>query len=290
MTRETRRIWQQTGKTLVGALPYMQQYDNAVIVVKIGGYALTDTDALTSFGRDVVLMRQVGINLVILHGGAPKINSMLSRLGIETRFIRGKRVSDPQVVEIVEMVLAGHVNKLIVHAINHEGGRAVGISGKDAGLLNCQLADPELGQVGIPSRIDVRVINSLCSNGFIPVIAPLGLGPNCETLNVNGDTAAGCIASALSAERLMLLTDVDGVLDEAGQLVTRLTTDLVQEMIGQGQISGGMIPKTETAIEAISQGVRAAVILNGRTPHSMLLELFTEHGVGTMISDDPGPQ
>ncbi|MCY4541144.1 MAG: acetylglutamate kinase [Rhodobacteraceae bacterium] len=282
--RSTNRMRLKIAQTLVGALPYLQRYDKTVIVVKVGGHALNDAEALASFAKDVVLISQVGIFLVVVHGGGPNIDGMLKRLGIKSRFVRGKRVSDAQTVDVVEMVLAGHVNKRIVHAVNLEGGRAIGFSGKDAGLLRCKLAAPELGQVGIPVRVDGSVIQSLYKSGFVPVIAPTGIGPDGETLNVNGDTAAGAIASALGAERLMLLTDVDGVKNRADQLVPRLSFEQIEDMIESGEISGGMIPKTETAIDAVSNGVEAAVVLNSRTPHSLLLELFTEHGIGTMIS------
>ena len=280
----TNRNWLTTAKTLAEALPYMQRYDNSVVVVKIGGNAIGDEHSLASFAKDIVLMRQIGINAVVVHGGGPKINTTLERLGIESSFIKGKRVSSPEVVEIVEMVLSGHVNKRIAQAINKAGGSAIGISGKDANIMVCEMADPELGLVGIPNQVNPTVLRNLFENGLIPVIAPIGVGRDGITLNVNGDTAAGAIASALNADRLLLLTDVDGVLDNSHSLISRLTPEEVETKITSGVIQGGMIPKTETALNAVRDGVRAVVILNGKTPNSVLLELFTAHGIGTLIT------
>ena len=280
----TTKSWLKTAKTLSEALPYMQRYDNSVVVVKIGGNAIADAKTLVSFAKDVVLMRQIGINAVVVHGGGPKINLTLDRLGIKSSFIKGKRVSSPEIVEIAEMVLAGNVNKRIVQAINREGGLALGISGKDANIMVCQMAEPELGLVGIPSDVNSPVLRDLFKNGLIPVIAPIGIGKDGTTLNVNGDTAAGAIASALNADRLLLLTDVDGVLDNSNNLISRLTPEEVVTRIQSGVIQGGMIPKTETALKAVQDGVKAVVILNGKTPNSVLLELFTNHGIGTLIS------
>ncbi len=280
----TNRNWLTTAKTLAEALPYMQRYDNSVVVVKIGGNAIGDEHSLASFAKDIVLMRQIGINAVVVHGGGPKINTTLERLGIESSFIKGKRVSSPEVVEIVEMVLSGHVNKRIAQAINKAGGSAIGISGKDANIMVCEMADPELGLVGIPNEVNPTVLRNLFENGLIPVIAPIGVGRDGITLNVNGDTAAGAIASALNADRLLLLTDVDGVLDNSHSPISRLTPEEVETKITSGVIQGGMIPKTETALNAVRDGVRAVVILNGKTPNSVLLELFTAHGIGTLIT------
>ncbi len=260
----------------------MQRYDNSVVVVKIGGNAIGES--LTSFAKDIVLMRQIGINAVVVHGGGQKINLTLDRLGIESSFIKGKRVSSPEIVEIAEMVLSGHVNKQIVQAINTEGGQAIGISGKDANIMVCEMAEPELGLVGIPKEVNAIVLRDLFNNGLIPVMAPIGVSEDGTTLNVNGDTAAGAIASALNADRLLLLTDVDGVLDKKDTLISRLTPEEVESHIQSGIIQGGMIPKTETALNAVRDGVRAVVILNGKTPNSVLLELFTPHGIGTLIS------
>jgi acetylglutamate kinase len=276
--------WIATARTLSEALPYMQRYAGAVVVVKFGGNAMGDDDAMAEFARDVVLMRQVGINPVIVHGGGPMINDMLGKLGIKSEFVRGKRVTDKATVQVVEMVLTGLVNKRIVQAIMDEGGRAVGLSGKDDDLMVCEADDPELGFVGRPVEMNPQVLRDLFKAGIIPVVAPVATGvqPN-ETFNVNGDTAAGAIAGALKADRLLLLTDVSGVKDKAGDVVTAMTPDEVVAMIEDGTIAGGMIPKTETALKAIGEGVRAVVILDGRVPNACLLELFTEHGAGSLI-------
>lgn len=278
-----KRDWIATARTLSEALPYLQRYDGAVVVVKLGGHAMSSGEAMADFARDIVLMKQVNINPVIVHGGGPAINDMLARLNIESRFVNGKRVSDAATLDVVEMVLSGRINKQIVQAINDQGGRAVGLSGKDAGLLRCAIADSELGLVGEPDRVDSKVLTDLSSAGYIPVVAPLGSGPGGETLNVNGDTAAGAVAAALRADRLLLLTDVAGVKDAEGEVVTRLTPEQVEELTRSGVIAGGMIPKTETALKAIRGGVRAVVILDGRAPNAVLLELFTEHGAGSLI-------
>ena len=277
------RDWIATARTLSEALPYLQRFTGAQVVVKFGGNAMGDNDAMAEFARDMVLMRQVGVNPVIVHGGGPMINDMLKRLGIESDWVRGKRVTDKATVEVVEMVLAGLVNKRIVEAINDEGGRAVGISGNDD-LMVCIPDDPELGFVGRPVQMKVQVIRDLCDAGIIPVIAPIGTGVNDnETFNVNGDTAAGAIAGALQADRLLLLTDVAGVKDSNGEIMTQISPEQVRDMIADGTIAGGMIPKTETALEALDRGVRAVVILDGRMPNATLLELFTEHGAGSII-------
>ena len=278
-----KRDWIATARTLSEALPYLQRYDGAVVVVKLGGHAMSSDAAMQSFARDIVLMKQVNINPVIVHGGGPAINEMLERLNIESRFVNGKRVSDAATLDVVEMVLSGRINKRIVQAINDQGGRAVGLSGKDTGLLRCVIADSELGLVGEPERVEPRVLTDLSSAGYIPVVAPLGSGPEGETLNVNGDTAAGAIAAALRADRLLLLTDVEGVKDAEGEVVTRLTPEQVKDLTQAGVIAGGMIPKTETALKAMEGGVRAVVILDGRAPNAVLLELFTEHGAGSLI-------
>jgi acetylglutamate kinase len=243
-----------------------------------------DAAAMAEFARDIVLMRQVGVNPVVVHGGGPQINDLLRRLGIEPRFVRGKRVTDQATVEVVEMVLTGLVNKRIVQAIMDQGGRAVGLSGKDDDLMVCEPDDPELGFVGRPVEMNVQVLRDLFRAGIIPVVAPVATGrdPN-ETFNVNGDTAAGAIAGALEADRLLLLTDVPGVKDASGQVVTQLHPDEVRRMIADGTITGGMIPKVETALEALDRGVRAVVIMDGRVPNACLLELFTDHGAGSMI-------
>lgn len=278
------RDWIATAKTLSEALPYLQRYTGAVVVVKFGGNAMGDDEAMAEFARDVVLMKQVGMNPVVVHGGGPMINEMLSKLGIKSDWVRGKRVTDKATVEVVEMILSGLVNKRIVQAINDQGGRAVGISGKDDDLMVCEADDPELGFVGKPVEMNVQIVRDLYGAGLIPVIAPVATGVNDnETFNVNGDTAAGAIAGALQADRLLLLTDVAGVKNKAGEVITQMSPDEVHALIDDGTISGGMIPKVETALKAVKEGVRAVVILDGRVPNACLLELFTEHGAGSMI-------
>ena len=271
-------------KTLSIALPYLQRYAGAVVVVKFGGNAMGDDAAMAEFARDIVLMRQVGVNPVIVHGGGPMINDMLAKLNIESSFIRGKRVTDKATVEVVEMVLSGLINKRIVQAINDQGGRAVGISGKDDDLMVCVADDPELGFVGRPVEMNVQILRDLYTAGMIPVVAPVATGMEAnETFNVNGDTAAGAIAGALKADRLLLLTDVSGVKNQSGDVVTELSPQYVRDLIAQGVISGGMIPKAETALAALEEGVRAVVILDGRIANACLMELFTDHGAGSLI-------
>ena len=281
--QDMNRDWIATARTLSEALPYLQRYTEAIIVIKLGGHAMTSDQGMETFARDVALMRQVGINPIIVHGGGPMINAMLKKLKIESKFVNGKRVTDQATMEVVEMVLSGSVNKKIVQAINDQGGRAVGLSGKDAKLIECKQADKDLGMVGSPSKINPSVINTLIENDTIPVIAPLGYGPRGETFNINADTAAGAIASALKADRLLLLTDVSGVKNSSGEVITELSTKQITDMIQEGIISEGMIPKTETALHALEGGVRAVVILDGRVPNACLLELFTEHGAGSLI-------
>ncbi len=281
--QDMNRDWIATARTLSQALPYLQRYSDAIVVIKLGGHAMTSDEAMDSFARDVVLMRQVGINPVIVHGGGPMINALLDKLEIKSEFVNGKRVTDAATMEVVEMVLSGTVNKRIVQAINKQGGRAVGLSGKDANLVVCDPADPALGLVGNPSDINPEVIRTLFENDLIPVIAPLGAGRNGETFNINGDTVAGAIAGALSADRLLLLTDVSGVKNADGDVLTEMNSDQIREMTASGVIAGGMIPKTETALAALEEGVKAVVILDGRAPNACLLELFTEHGAGSII-------
>ena len=282
-TQDMNRDWIATARTLSQALPYMQRYAGAIVVIKLGGHAMGSDEAMEDFARDVVLMRQVGVNPVVVHGGGPMINDMLGKLGVESEFVGGKRVTDTQTVDVVEMVLSGLVNKRIVQAINRQGGRAVGLSGKDADLMVCSQTDPALGFVGTPDQMNPAILTSLFDGGMIPVIAPLGAGRNGETFNVNGDTAAGAIAGALAADRLLLLTDVAGVKDASGEVVTELTPEQIRDLTTDGIIAGGMIPKTETALAAIAGGVRAVVILDGRAPNACLLELFTDHGAGSLI-------
>jgi len=275
--------WLTTASTLSKALPYLQRYDGATVVIKFGGHAMGNDEAVETFARDIVLMQQVGVNPVIVHGGGPMINEMLDRLNIKSEFVAGKRVTDEATMEVVEMVLSGRVNKRIVQAINSQGGRAVGLSGKDANLITCDPTDPKLGLVGTPRDIDPTLLNKLFEADMIPVIAPLGAGDNGETFNINGDTVAGAIAAALSADRLLLLTDVSGVKNAEGVVLTELTPENILELTASGVIARGMIPKTETALSAIRDGVRAVVILDGRAPNACLLELFTDHGAGSLI-------
>ncbi|MFU1478058.1 acetylglutamate kinase [Roseovarius sp. C7] len=282
-TRPMNRDWIATARTLSEALPYLQRYDDAIVVIKLGGHAMGSDEAMETFARDVVLMRQVGVNPVVVHGGGPMINEMLGRLDIQSEFVNGKRVTDEATMEVVEMVLSGRVNKRIVAAINAQGGRAVGLSGKDANLVTCTPANPALGLVGDPAKVDPSILHTLFRDDMIPVIAPLGAGENGETYNINGDTAAGAIAGALKADRLLLLTDIDGVRDAEGRVITELTAQDIHDLVADGTIAGGMIPKTETALAAIAGGVRAVVIMDGRAPNAPLLELFTDHGAGSII-------
>ena len=283
MKKQMTRDYLATARTLSEALPYLQRYDDAIVVVKFGGNAMGDDAAMDGFARDIVLLRQVGVNPVVVHGGGPMINEMLDRLGIASEFVNGKRVTDAATIEVVEMVLSGRVNKRIVQAINGQGGRAVGLSGKDSNLITCDPADPALGFVGEPTRIDPSVLQTLFADDIIPVIAPLGAGRGGQTYNINGDTAAGAIAAALQADRLLLLTDVAGVKNAEGDVVTALNAAEVEALTASGVISGGMIPKTETALKAVRNGVRACTIVDGRVPNAVLLELFTDHGAGSMI-------
>ncbi|MFW5881221.1 MAG: acetylglutamate kinase [Roseicyclus sp.] len=282
-TRAMTRDNLATARTLSEALPYLQRFNDAIVVVKFGGNAMGDDAAMASFARDIVLLRQVGVNPVVVHGGGPMINEMLGRLGVMSEFLNGKRVTDAATVEVVEMVLSGLVNKRIVQAINAQGGKAVGLSGKDASLITCDPEDPALGFVGDPTEVNPAVLTNLFGDDMIPVVAPLGAGRNGETYNINGDTAAGAIAAALKADRLLLLTDVAGVKNAQGEVVTALSAAEVEEMTRAGTISGGMIPKTETALSAVRNGVRACTIVDGRVPNAVLLELFTDHGAGSMI-------
>ena len=277
------RDWIATARTLSEALPFLQRYDGATVVIKFGGHAMGDDAAMERFARDIVLMKQCNLHPVIVHGGGPMINKMLEKQGVVSKFVDGKRVTDEATMEVVEMVLSGSVNKRIVQAINAQGGKAVGLSGKDARLITCDIAKGDMGLVGEPTDIDPSIIKTFRDSDFIPVIAPIGVGRNGETLNINGDTAAGALAAALKADRLLLLTDVSGVKDADGDVVTELTPDTVRQLTVEGVIAGGMIPKTETALAAIDGGVRAVVILDGRAPHSLLLELFTPVGAGSII-------
>jgi acetylglutamate kinase len=288
-----------TARTLSEALPYMRRFAGETFVIKYGGHAMGDDDLAQNFARDVVLMKQVGINPVIVHGGGPQIGAMLDRLKIQSSFIDGLRVTDRETVDIVEMVLSGSINKQVVTAINSAGGTAIGMSGKDGRLIEARKVerrqrDPEsnieklldLGFVGEPSKINPAILHSLINADVLPVIAPIGLGPNGETYNINADTAAGAVAANLKAAKLIMLTDVAGVLDKSGELVERMTPERARELTEDGTITGGMIPKLETCLAAVRDGVRSATILDGRVPHVLLLETFTEAGVGTMIEAD----
>ncbi len=277
------RDWIATARTLSQALPFLQRYDGATVVIKLGGNAMGSDEAMESFARDVVLLQQVGVNPVVVHGGGPMINTMLDKLNIRSEFVDGKRVTDKATMDVVEMVLSGTVNKRIVQAINAQGGKAIGLSGKDADLMQCEYADEKLGFVGKPTRVRADFLGNLADSGMIPIIAPIGFGMAGETFNVNGDTAAGAIAAALKADRLLLLTDVSGVKGSDGKVLTDIDSTQIRKLTRDGVIAGGMIPKTETALLALEGGVRAVVILDGRAPNACLLELFTEHGAGSLI-------
>ena len=274
-----------TARTLAQALPYIQRYDGATIVIKLGGHAMTDGTAMANFAQDIVLMKQCNVNPIIVHGGGPAINAFLKRVNIKSNFIDGKRVTDKQSIPIIEMVLSGNVNKNIVSAINKQGGKAIGLSGKDADLMICEPDDPKLGFVGNPSQINPELLKNFLKSDFIPVVAPIGIGKDGCTYNVNADTAAGAIAATLSADRLLLLTDVSGVKDKTGQVLTKLTSGDIEDLTRNGTIVKGMLPKTQTATDAIKNGVRAVVILDGRAPNAILLELFTDLGAGTLIRE-----
>jgi acetylglutamate kinase len=283
-------------RLISAALPYMLAYDEKIVVVKYGGHAMGDADLARAFARDITLLETSGVRPVVVHGGGPQIGDMLDKLGIKSEFKAGLRVTDKRTVEVVEMVLAGSINKEIVMAINAEGGKAVGLCGKDGNMVFAEKVtktakDPDsniekvidLGFVGEPKTVNRAVIDMVLGAELIPVIAPVAPGRDGETYNVNADTFAGAIAGALNAARLLFLTDVPGVLDKKGKLIKELTVAEVNALIDDGTISGGMIPKVETCVEALSRGVEGVVILNGKTPHAVLLELFTDHGAGTLI-------
>lgn len=280
-------------RILSEALPHMQRYDEETIVIKYGGHAMGDEENARLFARDIVLLEQTAINPVVVHGGGPQIAAMLDRLGIKSQFSGGLRVTDAATVEIVEMVLAGSINKRLVSHINQAGGKAVGLSGKDGNLVTARKVTPaggasaggvvDLGFVGEPEKVNTAVLDQLLGRELIPVLAPIASGANGETYNVNADTFAGYVAGALKAKRLLLLTDVPGVLDKSKTLIPELSMNDVRKLIADGTISGGMIPKVETCITALEQGVEGVVILDGKVPHAVLLELFTDHGAGTLI-------
>ena len=283
-------------RLLAEALPYMQRYENKSIVVKYGGHAMGDAALGKAFAQDIALLKQSGVNPIVVHGGGPQIAAMLTKMGIESRFEGGLRVTDEKTVEIVEMVLAGSINKDIVRMINAEGEWAIGLCGKDGNMVYAEKAtktvtDPDsniervldLGFVGEPVEVDRTLLDLLAKSEMIPVIAPVAPGRDGHTYNINADTFAGAIAGSLNATRLLFLTDVPGVLDKNGQLIDELTVAQAKALIADGTISGGMIPKVETCIDAIERGVQGVVILNGKTPHALLLEIFTAHGAGTLL-------
>ncbi len=283
-------------RLLAEALPFMQRYENKTIVVKYGGAAMGDPALAQAFARDIALLKQSGVNPIVVHGGGPQIGAMLKKMGIKSEFKGGLRVTDKATVEIVEMVLAGSINKEIVALINKEGEWAIGLCGKDGNMVFAEKVkrtevDPDskieavvdLGFVGDPVEVDRTLIDLLARSEMIPVIAPIAPGRDGETYNINADTFAGAIAGALTATRLLFLTDVPGVLDKNGKLIDELTVAEAKALFADGTISGGMIPKVETCIDAVARGVEGVVILDGKTPHAVLLELFTEHGAGTLI-------
>jgi acetylglutamate kinase len=283
-------------ETLSEALPYLQRYAGRTFVVKYGGHAMGDPELARDFAEDVVLLKAVGINPVVVHGGGPQIGAMLKKLGVVSTFVDGLRVTDKETAQVAEMVLSGSINKELVGWIAATGGKALGISGKDAGLVTARKVtrtskDPDsniesvvdLGFVGEPASVDTTILETACNAGMIPVIAPIGAGEDGHTYNINADTMAGAIAAALGAARLFLLTDVAGVLDKSGTLLTDLNPARIAELQADGTISGGMIPKLETCVHAVEAGCEAAVVLDGRVPHAMLLEIFTSRGAGTLI-------
>jgi acetylglutamate kinase len=280
---------------LAEALPYLQRYDGQTVVIKFGGHAMGDEALAGAFAQDIVYLKLSGVNPIVVHGGGPQIAAMLKRLAIKSEFVNGLRVTDKPTVEVVEMVLAGAINKEIVSAINRQGGKAVGISGKDANLMLArkitEMPDPEsnimravdLGYVGDPEEVNPHIVDVICQSDLIPVIAPVGLSRDGQTLNINADTFASALAAKMKAKRLLLLTDVEGVLNEHKQLIPELSVADARRMIKAGTITGGMIPKIEGCIDVVEAGVEAVAIIDGRVPHCVLLELFTEHGVGTLL-------
>ncbi len=281
---------------LVQALPHMQRYDQEIVVIKYGGHAMGDPAAAEDFAEDIVLLEQAGVKPIVVHGGGPQIGAMLTKLGVKSEFAAGLRITDKATVEIVEMVLAGSINKQIVGTISAEGGKAIGLCGKDGNMVTARkvsrtVTDPgsniekivDLGFVGEPEKVDRTVLDAVLAAEIIPVLAPVAIGADGQTYNVNADTFAGAIAGAMRAKRLLLLTDVPGVLDKDRKLLPELTVDRCRELIADGTITGGMIPKVETCIYALDQGVEGVVILDGKVPHAVLLELLTDHGAGTLI-------
>ena len=283
---------------LVEALPYIRRFSGMTIVIKYGGHAMVDSQLRDDFAQDVTLLKFIGLNPVVVHGGGPQINSVLDQMGIRPKFVRGMRMTDEPTMDVVEMVLGGKVNKSIVALINRHGGRAVGLSGKDGGLIEAEKlqivkqdavdSPPEIidpGLVGKVTRIRPEIINTLAEKGFIPIVAPVGTGPQGETFNINADLVASHIARALKARRLVYLTDVDGVLDKTGKLISSISRTEIQALIADGTISGGMIPKIEYALAALGEGVKKVPIINGTQRHALLLELFTDSGIGTEVTE-----
>jgi acetylglutamate kinase len=297
MTETPKASPQEQSEILMQALPHMLRYDEAIIVVKYGGHAMGDDATARNFARDMVLLEQSGVNPVVVHGGGPQIGAMLGKLGIQSKFSGGLRITDKATVEIVEMVLAGAINKQIVGTINAQGGRAVGLCGKDGNMVTARKVTRQsganggeiedvvdLGFVGEPAQVDTTVLEQILGRELIPVLAPVAQGADGETYNVNADTFAGAIAGALRAKRLLLLTDVPGVLDRRGALIKELKVDEIRGLIADGAITGGMIPKVETCIYALERGVEGVVILDGKIPHAVLIELLTDYGAGTLIT------
>lgn len=283
VNEKERRRWALAMGAMNQAIPNLLHYRNHAVVVKLGGSVISDDSSLASFARDIMVMQQVGIKTVVVHGGAAMITEMLDRLNVKSEFVKGQRVTDEKTLQVVEMVLSGNINKRLVSVISSQGAKAIGLSGKDADLVVCEPKDPDLGFVGSPAKVNVDFMESLFDADLIPVIAPIGVGENRQTFNVNADTMAGFIAQSLKAYRLLLLTDVPGVKDASGNLISELTKSEVQGLIESGVIAGGMIPKTMTAVDAIDHGVEAAAIVYGRNPSACLQELFTNFGSGTLI-------
>ena len=296
MTASDNKQMLAKAETLIEALPYFQRYGGRSFVVKYGGHAMGDPDAARDFAQDIVLLKAVGINPIVVHGGGPQIGAMLKKLGVESRFVDGLRVTDKTTAEVAEMVLSGAINKELVGWIAQAGGKAIGLSGKDGGLVTASKVtrttkDPDsqieqaidLGFVGEPTEVDTTILDTVCGAGMIPIVAPIAADREGHTYNINADTMAGAIAAALGAARLFLLTDVPGVLDKDGTLLTDLTPADIARLTAEGTISGGMIPKLETCVHAVEAGCEAAVVLDGRVAHAMLLEFFTSSGAGTLV-------
>ena len=280
--------WMEKAGLLIEALPFMRRYAGKSITIKFGGHAMGEQAFVDSFAADMVLLRQVGTKPVIVHGGGPQIGTMLNRLEIESNFVNGLRVTDEATISVVEMVLSGAINKSLVAAIAKAGGQAVGISGKDGNLIKARKLSKseDLGFVGEPEAVDITVIQALMEHNLMPVVAPVGLGDDGQTYNINADTAAGAVAGAIGASRLLMLSDVAGIADKQGKLIEHVDLSAARELIKNGTVQGGMIPKLETCIKAVEEGAEAAVIMDGRVPHAVLVELFTEHGIGTLITKD----